>query len=284
MSEAGIKNFERNVCASFAFVGGIVLILLSLCGPLYLNIIRYRTHPLIINQLLGQDIVNIFPVSFLLIVGAILLFNKNCKGVYLLAFTPLFLFYYAISYAIGWEWMAPEYSGNSHLYFFYYLYILITGVIILLYSLANLPKDLHAGFRKIPLRVYSFLMVAFMLVFSKMWIDQVVELQVTGFTKAYDIAPAAFWLVRTIDLGFCVPLGFISVYLLWTAASKAFAIQFLFYGFFVTQILAVAAMGISMYVNNDPNISVGELGFFLALAMLLGAGFWYVMSGYRVKR
>jgi heme/copper-type cytochrome/quinol oxidase subunit 4 len=231
----------------------------------------------------GQDIVNIFPVSLLLIGGGLLLLLNRKYGIYLLAFTPLFMFYYALSYAMGWEWMAPGYSGNSHFFFFFYLFVLITGLILLMYCLANLPKDRIAVFKRLPLALYSLLMCVFLAVFAKMWMAQILDLYSNGTTLGYDIAPAAFWLVRTIDLGFCIPLGFISVYLLWTAAARAYAIQFLFYGFFVTQILAVCAMGINMYLQKDPGISSGELGFFLLLAVLIITGFIYVISNYKKK-
>lgn len=275
---------ERSLTSLLAIISGIILIVLSLKGPLGSGEISYHTHPLIVNQLIGQDIINLFPVSLLLIIGGVLLYYKKTLGKYLLISTPLFLIYYALSYTMGWEWMEKSYSGNSEQYFFYYLFVLISALVILLYSLSVFPKKRKGNFKRSTLAVYSVGMGLFLAVFAAMWIKQILEVQATGTTKGYDIAPMAFWLVRTIDLGFCVPLGFISIYLLWTRVSKAFAIQFLFYGFFVTQILAVNAMGITMYLNQDPTIKPGELGFFIFLALLLIVGFIYVIRGYFPKR
>ncbi len=146
-----------------------------------------------------------------------------------------------------------------------------------------MPTKQKAFFNKKWLSLYSALMLLFMIAFSGMWVKQIIEVQNTGYTKGYDIAPMAFWLVRTIDLGFCIPLGLISIYLLWTRTDKAYSIQFLFYGFFVTQILAVNAMGIIMYINQDPTISIRELFFFNCMALFLIAGFIYVLGGYHRK-
>lgn len=275
---------ERYTTVVMAILGGITMIFLSLKGPLFFGEISFRTHPLIVNQLLGQDIINILPMSLLMICGGILLLYKKEIGKYLLICTPLYLFYYSMSYAMGWEWMANEYSGNSEQYFFHYLFVMISGVVILMYCLATFPKERPARFKPLYLNIYSVLMIGFLLVFSAMWVKQVVEVQQTGSTQGYDIAPMAFWLVRTIDLGFCVPLGLISVYLLHKRASRAFAIQLLFYGFFVTQILAVNAMGVIMYLNHDPNISLPELIFFIGMALLLLGGFWFVINGYRTEK
>lgn len=277
-------GFERFCVVICAMAIAMALIFLSIKGPLVMGEISFKAHPLILNQLVGQDIINIFPLSFILMLGAILLAVKKPLAKYLLISTPLFLFYYAISYAIGWDWMATEYHGNNEQYFFYYLGILIGGLIIMLYSLSVFPKNVETSFKKQWLLLYSILMLAFLIIFSSMWIKQVLEVQQMGTTKGYDIAPAAFWLVRTIDLGFCIPLGLLSVYLLWARAKESYAIQFLFYGFFVTQILAVNAMGITMYLNKDPNIKGSEVLFFLLLALLLISGFIFVVSNYKLSR
>ena len=102
----------------------------------------------------------------------------------------------------------------------------------------------------------------------------------TGTTRAYDIAPAAFWLVRIFDLGFSIPLGLISVYLLWTHRDSTFPIQMMFYGFFLTMLTAVNAMGIMMLAHNDPTFLWRDLAVFLTLAGIVAAGFLYILRGY----
>ncbi|PKN80931.1 MAG: hypothetical protein CVU48_00480 [Candidatus Cloacimonetes bacterium HGW-Cloacimonetes-1] len=278
-----IDKFERVFVAAIAMIIGFILIYLGYLGPLFLDLIQFKTHATVVNQLLGQDIVNMFVLSGILIAGGILLLAKKRMGVYLLIMTPLYLFYYAISYALGWEWMAPDYVGNSQNYFFYFLAVIVGGLIIMLYCLSAFPKKVTNTFRKGSLRLYSVFYVLFLLIFASMWIKEIVEVMNTGTTRGYDIAPTAFWLVRTIDLGFCLPLGLISIYLLWTRPNQSYAIQFLFYGFFVTQILAVNSMSLMMYLHHDPLVTLSNIIVFLVLLVILFAGFIYIIRNYKVQ-
>jgi len=138
-----------------------------------------------------------------------------------------------------------------------------------------------ARFGKLGLAIYSVLFVFFMLVFAAMWMKEVFEVIATGTTRGYDIAPAAFWLVRVFDLGFTIPLGLISVYLLWTRPALSFPIQFMFYGFFCTMIVAVNAMGITMLVNKDPMFLWRDLAVFLILGVIVFAGFFYILKNFK---
>ena len=115
-----------------------------------------------------------------------------------------------------------------------------------------------------------------------MWLKEVLEVVATGTSRGYDIAPAAFWLVRVFDLGFSIPLGLISVYLLWARPNKAYPVICLFYGFFFTQIVAVLAMGVTMFLTKDPTFLWRDLVVFTVLAAVIAFGFFYVRRNYRI--
>jgi hypothetical protein len=202
---------------------------------------------------------------------------------YLLIITPLYLIYYVLSYTIGWEWSSLKYSGNSELYTYHFLFILISALIILLYSLSIFPKKAESSFKKKGLTVYSILFTLFLLIFASMWIKEIQEVITTGTTRAYDIAPTSFWVIRIFDLGFSMPLGLISVYLLWARPNSTYPIQFMFYGFFITMIIAVNAMGFIMLLNNDPTFMMRDLVVFLILALIIITGFVYVVRNYKTK-
>jgi len=274
--------FERIFISFISIANGFVLIYLAIKGPLFLGQIKYRTADLLNNQLIGQDIVNLFLLSPVLIAGGIALLLKKHISKYLLIITPLYLIYYVLSYTIGWEWSSPKYTGNSEGYTFYFLFVLISSLLILLYSLSIFPKNVESRFKKKPLITYSFLFSFFLLVFASMWVKEVLEVMATGTTRAYDIAPTAFWVVRIFDLGFSIPLGLISVYLLWTRPNTTYSIQFLFYGFFFTMIIAVNAMGLVMYFNHDPTFLLRDLVVFIVLALIVFSGFIFIQKNYRV--
>ncbi|MDI6846489.1 MAG: hypothetical protein QME28_10195 [Candidatus Saccharicenans sp.] len=278
------SDFERIFIGLMAILAGITLIYLAISGPLVYGEIKYRTPEAINNQLIGQDMINLAVLAPLLITGGILLLLRKNAARYLLTATPLFLIYYALSYTIGWEWSSPQYQGNNEKYFFYFLFILISALLILLYSYSVFPKKVTAVFRKKPLMIYSILFVLFLLVFAGMWVGEVIEVIKTGTTRGYDISPIAFWLVRVFDLGFSIPLGMISVYLLWTRASRAYPIIWLFYGFFFTQILAVNAMGWMMFVRRDPAFALRDLMVFSILTLIIISGFVFVIKNYHVEQ
>ena len=95
-------------------------------------------------------------------------------------------------------------------------------------------------------------------------------------------SPTAFWLVRVFDLGFSMPLGFVSLYLLWARPNRAYAVVCLFYGFFFTQIIAVNAMGWMMFLKHDPTFMARDLVVFSVLALIIFFGFFYVRRNYTV--
>jgi hypothetical protein len=154
---------------------------------------------------------------------------------------------------------------------------------MLLYALAAAPKNMKSSFKKSGLMVYSVLFTVFLLIFASMWVKEVLEVIRTGTTRGYDLAPTAFWLVRAFDLGFSIPLGLVSVYLLWARPATAYPIISLFYGFFFTQIIAVNAMGWVMFVKHDPTFLMRDLVVFMVLAVIIFFGFFYVRRNYRVS-
>ncbi|MCU0237653.1 MAG: hypothetical protein MUC72_11305 [Acidobacteria bacterium] len=275
------SEFERILVGLLAVVTGVLLVYLALQGPLFLGNIRYKSHPVINNQILGQDVVNLFLLSLISLAGGIALWLRRAVAKYLLLLTPLYLIYFVLSYTIGWEWSSPAYTGNSEKYFFHFLFILVAAVLVMLYSLSVFPRDRSARFNRKGLAVYSALLVFFMLAFAAMWMKEVFEVMARGTTRGYDIAPTAFWLVRVFDLGFTIPLGLLSVYLLWTRPASSFPIQFMFYGFFCTMVVAVNAMGIIMWLKKDPTFLFRDLAVFLILGLIVFAGFVYILRNFK---
>ena len=273
--------FERAFVGFVAVAAGLTLVFLAIQGPLIRGAITYKTAPAIVGQLAGQDAVNLAVLSPLLLAGGILLLLGKPLAKSLLIATPLFLIYYAVSYTVGWEWSSPAYAGDSERYFFLYLFVLIAAVIILLYTLAVFPRNFESRFSKGGLAVYTAVFTLFLLVFAGMWAKEVQEVIATGTSRGYDIAPTAFWLVRVFDLGFSIPLGLISVYLLWARPKRAYPVVCLFYGFFFTQILAVNAMGWAMFLKKDPTFLWRDLIVFHVLALIIAFGFIYVRRNYR---
>ena len=277
-------NFERPFVALTSLICAVLLIYLGIQGPIFQNAIVYRTHPSVNNQLIAQDAVNTFLISPLLLLAAWGLYARKRFAKYLLALTPLFLLYYAISYMVGWEWMAADYSGNSQLWFFHYLGVMVAALIILFYSLSAFKARQKPHFSKRGLMIYSVIFTIFMAMFAAMWMKEIFEVFTKGTARGYDLAPTAFWLVRCFDLGFSIPLGFISLYLLWLRPQTTFPVQMLLYGFFLSMSVVVNAMGWVMMINHDPAADPMGNIVFVILMLISFFGYFYILRGYGKKK
>jgi len=274
------QNIEKVIIGSVLILCGLILIYLSVNGPFFLNTVRYRTSLSAISQIKGQDIINLFLIAPLLVTSGLFhLLNKPVSR-YLIILTPVYLMYYGLSMGIGMEWGSEVYSGDSEKLTFHFLFLIISGLITLMYSYSLFKPAGNIQFNKKNLTVYSVIFVVFLLLFSSMWLKEVILVMDGNYPESYGQNPVLFWVIRYLDLGFTIPLGLLSVYLLWTRPGSAFPVQLLFYGFFMTTVTAVCSMGFLMYFDNAPDFSLGGLLVFLSLAVIVFTGYIYIMKIY----
>lgn len=275
---------ERILVGLLSIATGVLLIYLAIMGPLVLGSIVYKTAATAIYQIMGQDLVNLALLSILAIGSGIALILEKGIARFLILSTPLYLIYYVLSYTVGLEWSSARYAGNSEKYTWHFLFIMVASVITLLYALSIFPKTFKPAFQKKTLAVYSVLFTLFLTLFALMWLKEIREVISAGTTRSYGEIPTAFWLIRYFDLGFTIPLGFLSVYLLWTRPEGTAAVQFLFYGFFTTMIVAVNSMGLTMLVKRDPEFRMADMAVFLGLGLIVFTGFIYMLKNYGIIR
>lgn len=276
-------NFEIVVIGLILILSGLILIYLSANGPFYLNTIKYKTSFSAISQIKGQDIINLYLIAPLLITGGLShILNKKISR-YIIILTPVYLMYYGLSMGIGMEWGSTSYSGDSEKLTFHFLFLIISGLVTMMYSYSLFKPAKNINFNKKNLTIYSVIFVIFILLFSSMWLKEVILVMDGNCPVSYDLNPVLFWVIRYLDLGFTIPLGFLSVYLLWTRPGSAFPVQLLFYGFFMTTVTAVCSMGFLMYIDNAPDFSFDGLLVFLALAVIVFTGFVYILKTYKIR-
>ena len=260
-------------------MSAIALALIALLGPLVLGEIHYRTSQSGIWQVQGGDLANlVLAVPLLFIGGALHLFRRE-GAKYFLILPPLTLIYTGLSLGIGNEWGNPAYTGNAENYWWLFLTVIIGGLVVLIASLSMFtPKD-APEFNRRSLRVYVALMSLFLLVFAAMWISEISQVVSTGDTEngSYQETPTVFWVVRYLDLGFTIPLGFLSLFLLLSNPKRSYSMLMLFFGFFITMGTGVNAMAWFMWLNDDPNLQSSALVMFGAIAIMSYAGFIYIV-------
>lgn len=275
--------FERYVVGFTAILCGLVIVLIAILGPLGLGIMEHRTSLSGIYQTSGQDLANLLLLTPLLVVGGILHMRKHGGSKYFLIMTPLTLIYCGLSYGIGQEWSNPAYVGNIENYFWLFWAMIVGGLIIGMSSLSMFTDDDAPEFSQRGLRIYVLLLSIFLLFFAMMWSSEVFEVMATGDTSSgsYLSTPTVFWVIRYLDLGISIPVGFISVYLLITRPKQAYPIILLFFGFFVTLGTAVNTMALVQLLSGDPELAgaaASGLVIFPVLGILAWSGFYYLIK------
>ena len=71
------SEFERILVGLLAVATGALLIYLAIQGPLFLGRIRYKIDPVLNNQVIGQDLVNLFLLSVISIAGGVALWLRR---------------------------------------------------------------------------------------------------------------------------------------------------------------------------------------------------------------
>ncbi len=270
------------VVAIVAMVAAVALLLTAVLGPLGIGIIRYRTSQSGVWQIEGNDLANLILMVPLLIAGAYFQFAKKSASKYLLILTPITLMYTGLSYGIGQEWGNPAYTGNVENYFWLYLTLIITGLLLLVGSLPMFTERDAPELGRRGLRIYVGLFVFFFLLFAAMWISQILQVINTGDLSgnAYTSAPVVFWTIRFLDLGFSIPLGLLALLLLPYKPKEAYSLVLLFFGFGLTTGTAVNSVAVVEVINHDPAISgtaASGLIIFPVLGILVYAGFFYLV-------
>jgi hypothetical protein len=268
--------FEDRFAGIVAVLSGLVFIFLALAGPLVFNLIRYRTSASAVFQGQGQDLFNLVLMAPVCVIGGILALRRSPNAARWIAFLPVYLMYSALAFGVGIEWSDPRYTGNSERFAFFFVFEMIAGLVLLLHCLGSLRDREVPEIRKRGKTIYSIIFVVLMAAFAFMWGSSLLEVALTGGTAGYADAPTGFWTIRILDLGVSIPLGLLSVYLLWTRPKAGFPIQLLFYGFFIAQITAVLAMIVVEIANGDPLVNPVMVVIFGCIAAAVYGGYVFI--------
>lgn len=268
----------RSVIVFAALLGAVLVATLAVLGPLGLKAIQYPTSQSGIYQVMGVDATNLIIMVPLLLIGGILLLFHRDSAKYFLILAPVTLFSLALEAGAGEEWSL--YAGNAERFVWLYIPEIIVALVLLVGVYPMFSERDAPAFSRRGLRLYVACVTLLLVLFTVMWLQEIVQVATTGNTASgsYANAPTSFWMVRFMDLGITIPLGFLGMYLLWTKPAKAYALVLLFFGFFVTMGTTVTAMGLAMVLNHDPEAQAGALVIFPLLTILAWAGLLYLIK------
>jgi hypothetical protein len=267
-------------CCLFGIAAGLAAI--AALGPLLTGVIDYHVTETLRNQVIGLDAVSLLLVAPLSLLSAGLVLRRHRAGAALALGIGAYTAYMLIQYVLG-----PEYErlpGNNELLFPLCLVLFTLGwiVAVLAWNVLAIEggpparKDRLVG----PIILLPLLAV---LAFGRYAFALVDWMSATPEDEGYLAGPTFAWTIGLLDLGIFLPATAATCIGLVRGADWAARALYLVVGWFGLVGPAVAAMAITMYVNDDPVASGGNalLMSLLGLAFLVLAiyVYWPLLRG-----
>ena len=259
---------------------GIGIAAVAILGPLWLNVIRQHISPNVENQVVGADAVSLFVVAPLALTGGLLWWRGHGLAPSLTFGPAAYAVYIHFQYIVGSEY--ERYPGNSERYFALFYAIVLLGLLVALMSWSQLGAgDLPS--RRVRLSA-TWLLIAVSSLLGLAWIKAIADLIGGTRTTEYLEAPVLFWLVKTMDLAFVIPAAVATGVGLLRHSALAARVAAGMTCWLALMMASVAAMGVVMWLNDDPSASPLFVVVLVPAAIVMAAltvAFWGARSGAR---
>jgi hypothetical protein len=248
---------------------GAAIIVLSVLGPLVLGVIRYRTSPTSLNQIVGSDAAGLLLVApFSIVVGALVLRGRAHAA--RLALAPaVYSAYIYMQLALGNEFQARP--GNVERFFPLFLAVFVLALVVAGASWrATVDEPVAVVSRRRDRFAGVLLLVAAAVVTFGLHLPTYLDaLSDSPTNVGYLTSPTAFWLVKFMDLGIVVPAAVTVGAGMLTDRRWARRPMEALLGGYAFLATSVSAMAIVMYANSDPDASLGQAVAAAAVALTL---------------
>lgn len=259
---------------------GIGIAAVAILGPLWLNVIRQHISPNVENQVVGADAVSLFVVAPLALTGGLLWWRGHGLAPSLTFGPAAYAVYIHFQYIVGSEY--ERYPGNSERYFALFYAIVLLGLLVALMSWSQLGAgDLPS--RRVRLSA-TWLLIAVSSLLGLAWIKAIADLIGGTRTTEYLEAPVLFWLVKTMDLAFVIPAAVATGVGLLRHSALAARVAAGMTCWLALMMASVAAMGVVMWLNDDPSASPLFVVVLVPAAIVMAAltfAFWGARSDAR---
>jgi hypothetical protein len=254
------------VTALLAIAAGLVAV--ALLGPLTGGPIEYHVSETLRNQTVGLDATSLFVVAPLAVAAAVLARRGHVAGPALALGVGAYTAYMFVQYIVGPEYLARP-GDNERLFPLYLcLFVLGWGSALLAWQ-AITPESGSGSPRRHRVLGQVVLPLLALLAFSRYLPALADAMNGDPHDAGYRAGPTFFWTIAMLDLGIFLPATVLTCMALLRGRPWAQKALYLVVGWFGLVGPAVAAMAIAMYVNDDPNATVGN-----AIAMtILGLAF-----------
>jgi len=248
----------------FAIALGLAAV--ALIGPLVTELIDYRVTETLRNQTIGLDAVSLFCVAPLALLAAFLVLRGHVAGPVITLGIGAYTAYMFLQYILG-----PDYAhlqGNNERLFPLTVLLFAAGWSVALMAwnavdVGQLPRS-----RRRERLIGRFVLPALALAAFSRYVPQLMDwMSSSPEDKNYLAGPSFSWAIAMLDLGVFLPASVATCLGLVRGAHWAPKALFTVVGWFGLVGPAVAAMAITMYVNEDPIASGGNVIFMSLLGL-----------------
>jgi hypothetical protein len=242
----------------------------SLLGPLIGDVIRYRFSETLLNQGIGLDAASLFLVAPLSVSAGILTLRSHPAGPVLALGPAVYTAYMSVQYAIGPEYL--ELPGNNERFFPFHLLLFVLAILVAVGAWAAIDhENLPPMSRRAARRLGGVLLALGALLFLR-YLPGLIDLMGgESSVPEYLENPTTFLLIALMDLGVFLPAAVGAGIALRGEASWANKGLYGIVAWFALVAVAVAAMTITMQVNDDSAASVGQTATFIVAAVVFVA-------------
>lgn len=251
------------------------LVAVAALGPLVSGVIDYRVTETLRNQTIGLDAVSLFVVAPLALTAAVLVGRGRLLGSVLALGIGAYTAYMFVQYILG-----PDYAdlpGNNERLFPLALLLFVCGWAVAFSAWRSIGNQaLPLSERRARLVGRYVLPLLALAAFGRYLPTLADWMSSAPKDGVYAAGPSFGWVIALLDLGIFLPLTVSACVGLHRRRPWAAKALYTVTGWFGLVGPAVAAMAITMAVNNDPNGSTGNavfmsvLGFaFLVLGLVI---------------
>jgi hypothetical protein len=238
------------------------------------GVIDYHVTETLRNQTIGLDAVSLIVVAPLALFAAWLVFRDHVAGFALALGIGAYSSYMLLQYIVG-----PDYAhlpGNNERLFPAYLLLFVLGWAVVLGAWSTVADDRLAlprtGARLLGRWVLPVLVLVLLVRYVESLSDWMSGSPADG---GYLAGPNFAWAIAMLDLGIFLPATVIACAGVVRGRRWAMRALYLVLGWFGLVGPAVAAMALTMYVNDDPNASGGNVVFMCVLGIIFaGLAVW----------
>lgn len=239
----------------------------SLVGPVGWGLLRYRTSPTTLNQLVGADTAALFLIAPLAVVAAVLTARGHRAGALLGSGIGVFAIYTYAQVIIGQEYL--RLPGNVEYWFPLLLTVFVLAEAATVLSWLAVPRDLPPPSPRLErITAVVLLLLAVFLVFGQHLRPMLTAWEDPASLTEYVSSPTPFWLVKLMDLGVIVPVAITTGIGLLCDARWARRIVYPLVTGYTCLGISVASMAVVMILHDDPDASAGLAAGFLVFAAL----------------